>query len=120
MVKEGLGIANMLSVPLISLAVLPFGGWELMDLHIFLVAGAAGLAILTIPALLQNWATALRVSARTSGILYAFDSTIAAIIGMIGGHFGFGEAQSLSLWGWVGILLVLIASICATLLSAES
>ncbi|MES9602404.1 MULTISPECIES: DMT family transporter [Actinomadura] len=122
LVKQGLAVANLLSVPSMALVVLPFGGWgELFSDFVPTIGwgAVAGLLILFVPALLQA-AAAGKVSDRVTGVLYCLDTPLAALVGMVGVLLGLlDETQWLGPWGWVGIGLVVIAALFNTLVSPE-
>ncbi|WP_141578161.1 hypothetical protein [Actinomadura sp. WMMA1423] len=119
--KGGLAVANVLSVPLTVFAVwltgkFMGGGLQVAFSKDVIVTGViAGVLAITVPAILQDWATG-KVSDRVTGVLYLLDSPIAAFIGVAGVFFGLlSDNQAAGLWVWGGIAIVVLAALRVTL-----
>ncbi|MGI8335690.1 hypothetical protein ACRYCC_37555 [Actinomadura scrupuli] len=122
-VKQGTAVANLLSIPATMLVVWPFGAWGELFTEFSPVnwgfAVLAGLLVITVPALMQDWAGG-KVSARTTGVLYCLDTPIAALIGTVGALlFLLDEVQRPSIVQWVAIGLIMIASLLVVLMGEK-
>lgn len=122
---EVVAVADLLSVPLIALAVWvaePFvgGGYsELWTKDVLLWGSVAGVVGFTIPTIITSKAAG-KVEESLSGMLYVLDTPIANAVGLVGASLGVLEPeQAPDAWGWLGMVIVAVAVAISTKLSEE-
>jgi len=112
---EVVAVADLVSLPLIALAVwvlgpIVGGGYsELWTKDALFWGVLAGIIGFTIPTIITS-ICADKVEASGAGAFYLADTPIANVVGLVGASIGLlPPEQEPSLWGWIGMALVVTA-----------
>jgi threonine/homoserine efflux transporter RhtA len=120
---EYVAVADLISLPFIAFAVwgvspVVGGGYdEITSLKVIIVGAIAGVVGFLLPTIIAGVAAG-KVKESVSGILYTFDTPIAALMGLLGASVGLtGSEQAPDQWGWFGMAVIFAVALSVALLA---